>query len=204
MLKNSNLLDKTIMSQAFFDFIAQHMQLDPKEIAYIDRLLPIKTFPKGAFLLEEQSISRQFFFVIKGCVRLFYMVDGIEKSAFFYTENAFVSSYESFTKQIPAKHNFQATEETTVLVISDIHAYQLLEFSPKFDFLARVIMEEELVAYQDIVASFITLNPKQRYLKFLNHKGNLLNRLPQHYIASYLGISPESLSRIKKRIAPKS
>lgn len=192
------------MKQAFFDFIAQHIQLTLEERTYVEELLPIQTFPKGSFLLQEQSISRQFFFVIKGCVRLFYVVDGLEKSAFFYTENDFVSSYESFTKQSPSKHNFQATEETSVLVISDEHAYQLLAFSPKFDFLARVIMEEELIAYQDIVASFITLNPKQRYLKFLNRKGNLLNRLPQHYIASYLGVSPESLSRIKKRIAPKS
>lgn len=192
------------MKQTFFDFIAQHVQLTIEERAYIDQLLPIQTFSKGTFLLQEQSISKQFFFVIKGCVRLFYVVDGLEKSAFFYTENDFVSSYDSFTKQSPAKHNFQATEATTVLVISDEHAYQLLAFSPKFDFLARVIMEEELVAYQDIVASFITLNPKQRYLKFLNHKGNLLHRIPQHYIASYLGVSAESLSRIKKRIMPKS
>lgn len=192
------------MPQAFFDFITQHIQLSLKEKEYVSNLLPIKSFSKGAFLLQEQNISRQFFFIIKGCVRLFYIVDGVEKSAFFYTENDFVSSYESFTKQIPSKHNFQATEDTEVLIISDQHAFQLLEYSPKFDFLARVIMEEELIAYQEMVASFITLNPKQRYLKFLERKGNLLQRLPQHYIASYLGISPESLSRIKKRIAPKS
>lgn len=192
------------MKEAFFDFIAQHVQLSLKEKEYVNNLLPVKSFPKGAFLLQEQTISRQFFFLIKGCVRLFYIVDGIEKSAFFYTENDFVSSYESFTKQIPAKHNFQATEKTEVLLISDQHAFQLLEFSPKFDFLARVIMEEELIAYQEMVASFITLSPKQRYLNFLEHKGNLVQRLPQHYIASYLGISPESLSRIKKRLAPKS
>ena len=192
------------MAQPFFDFIARHVQLSPKEKAFVQELLPLKQYPKGSFLLQEQDVSTRFFFIVKGCVRLFYTVEGIEKSAFFYTENEFVSSYESFTRQTPAKHSFQTTEATEVLVISFDHAYQLLEFSPKFDFLARVIMEEELVVYQNMVASFITLSPEQRYLQFLEKKGDLLQRLPQHYIASYLGISAESLSRIKKRIFNKN
>ncbi|BDS11099.1 Crp/Fnr family transcriptional regulator [Aureispira anguillae] len=192
------------MKQAFFDFVQQHIQLDPKEMAFMDELLPIKTFSRGDFLLQQEAISKHFFFIIKGCIRLFYVVDGIEKSAFFYTENEFVSSYESFTKQAPAKHNFQATESTQVIVISADSAYKLLAYSPKFDFLARVIMEEELSTYQNMIAAFITLNPEQRYLQFLAQKGSLINRLPQHYIASYLGVSAESLSRIKKRIATKT
>jgi len=188
------------MAKAFFDFIAQHVQLSPEEKAFVEELLPTQQLPKGHLLLQEQRISTQFFFIIKGCIRLFYLVDGIEKSAFFYTENEFVSSYESFTKQVPAKHNFQTTEPTEVLVISQESAYKLLAYSPKFDFLARVIMEVELATYQNMVASFITLSPEQRYLQFLEQKGALQQRLPQHYIASYLGISAESLSRIKKRI----
>lgn len=83
-------------------------------------------------------------------------------------------------------------------------AQKLLEFSPQFDFLARVIMEEELIIYQKMVAAFITLNPEQRYLKFLEEKGDLFQRMPQHYIASYLGVSAESLSRIRKRVLEKS
>lgn len=191
------------MKQAFFQFIAKHVQLSPEEIAFVDQLLPVKTFPKKTFLLQQHDVSKHFFFILKGCIRLFYIVDGVEKSAFFYTENEFVSSYESFIRQAPAKHCFQATEKTEVVVISTEHAQQLLQYSPKFDFLARVIMEEELSVYQNMVASFITLNPEQRYQQFLKEKGNLLTRLPQHHIASYLGISAESLSRIKKRIGSK-
>ena len=115
----------------------------------------------------------------------------------------FVSSYESFTKQIPSKHNLQTIEESIIAIISFEIAYKLLELFPKFDFLARIMMEEELIVCQEIISSFVTKNAENRYLKLLEENNNLLQRIPQHQLATFIGITPETLSRIRKRIYSK-
>lgn len=192
------------MLQQFIDYLQNHISLNKKEVDFIYQTLNIIQIKRGDFILKEQQISKAFYFNLKGCVRLFYMVDGMEKTAFFYTQHQFISSYKSFVKQLPAEHNLQAIKDTQLVVISHENAYKLLAFSPKFEVLSRIMMEEELMIYQDIIASFITQNPEQRYLHFLKNYPQLVQNVAQHYIASYLGVSPESLSRIKKRIAKKA
>ena len=191
------------MIEQFIEYLNRHIQLDDNEKQLIKELLPIKIIKKHHFLLKEGDISKEFYFNLSGCIRLFYNVDGVDKSAFFFTENQFVSSYESYVKQVPSKNNLQAVEKTKVVVLDMTSAIKLLEKSSKFEFLARLMMEEELIVYQNLVFSYISLKPEERYENFLESNPALLNRLPQHYIASYLGVSPESLSRIKKRLTAK-
>lgn len=191
------------MIDQFIQFLNKHIELSDNEVQYVKGLLDLKTFKKKEYLLKEGEVSNEFYFNLEGCVRLYYNVNGEEKSAFFFSENQFVSSYESYVKQIPSKHNLQAIERTTVVVLDIKNAFKLLDYSPKFELLARLMMEEELIIYQTLVSSYITLSPEERYSNFIENNNVLLQRLPQHYIASYLGVSPESLSRIKKRIAGK-
>ncbi len=178
--------------------------MEDKEIALIRELIPIRMVKKDTLLLEEGKVSKEFYFILTGSARLFYLNDTVEKTAFFYFESQFVSSYESFTKQSPAKHNLQTCEDSTLAVISTETAHQLLNAFPKFESLARIMMEEELIIYQDIISSFITMNAEQRYLNLLNSNPLILQRIPQHQLATYLGVSPETLSRIRKRIALRS
>ena len=131
---------------------------------------------------------------------MFYTVNGSERTAFFYTENLFVSSYQSFTKQVPAQHSFQCVEDSELVVITHERAYEMLQRYPKFEILARIMMEEELILYQDIIATFITMSPEERYLNLLNTQPGLLQRIPQYHLATYIGVSPETLSRIRKRV----
>ncbi|WP_020532261.1 Crp/Fnr family transcriptional regulator [Flexithrix dorotheae] len=187
----------------FIAHIHKYIPLDERETEFLRSSVFIKSFKKGEYLLKEGQVSKEFFFNLKGCVRLFYVVNGEEKSSFFYTENNFISSYESFVHQTPAKHNFQCIEDCELVVITSESASQLLKYSPKFESLARIVMEEELVIYQNMVASYVTLNPEQRYQAFLAENGELMHRIPQHFIASYLGVNAESLSRIKKRLYEK-
>ena len=137
---------------------------------------------------------------MKGAVRLYYRVDGEEKSAFFYTENKFVSSFESFSKQIPSTQNFHCMEDCTLVEITAEAAFKLRQSNPKFSALAVMMMEEEMVIYQDIISYFVCLNAEQRYLKLLEANDVLFQRFPQHQIASFLGIKPETLSRIRKKL----
>lgn len=130
-----------------------------------------------------------------------YNVEGQEKTTFFFVENQFVSSYESFTKQKPSTHNLECVEPCELIVISQESAMKLLQFSPSFQELARIMMEDELSIYQSIVASFITLSPEERYLELIRNRPDLIQRIPQYQLATYLGVNAESLSRIKKRVA---
>lgn len=192
------------MIHELINYLQEHIELEEKEVVLFQELIPVRTVKKNTFLLEEGNVSKEFFFILKGGVRLFYLTDTIEKTAFFYFEKQFVSSYESFTKKIPAKHNLQTTEDTTIAVISAEAAYKLLNTHPKFEILARVMMEEELIIYQEIISSFVTMNAEQRYVGLLDSNPKILQRIPLHQLATYLGVSPETLSRIRKRITSKS
>jgi CRP-like cAMP-binding protein len=122
---------------------------------------------------------------------------------FFYSEHQFITVYESFIKGLPSKFYIECLESTTLAVFSYENEMKLLEQIPKLELLARLVMEEELSIYQEIIASLITLSPQERYNKLIKKDPKLVQRIPQYYLATYLGITPESLSRIRKRIKEK-
>jgi CRP-like cAMP-binding protein len=189
--------------QPLIDFFEKHLELSSEEKAYLKERIPVIAPHKDLTLLKEGDVSSEFYFIIKGGIRLFYNVGDVEKTAFFYFENKFVSSYESFTKQTPSKHNLQTIEDTTIAVFKHEVVYKLLELFPRFEFLGRIMMEEELIVCQDIIASFISLNAEERYLKLIDTNNELIQRIPQHQLAPYLGVTAETLSRIRKRISKK-
>lgn len=188
------------MITSLITYLEQYTSLTTEEKDYLNENIPVISLNKGHYLLSEGEVSTAFYFILEGGVRLFYRSGIEEKTAFFYFENMFVSSYESFTKQTPSKHNVQCIEPSQVAVISFEIAYKLLERFPKFEFLARIIMEEELIVCQEIISSFVTLNAEKRYLHLVESKSPLLQRIPQYQLATFLGVTPETLSRIRKRI----
>lgn len=188
------------MIGALIERLNEFLPLEEDEVAILEETIPVKNFPKGTILLDRGMVSQEFFFNIQGCVRMYYTVNGEEKTAFFYTENQFISSYQSFVHQLPANHSLECIEPCTVAVISREVAYQLLEQFPKFESLSRMAMEEELVTYQEIVASYIILSPEERYIRLLETQPELVTRVSQRTLAAYIGVTPESLSRIRKRI----
>lgn len=191
------------MLDNFIKHIGKNIQLNEEDIELLHAVLQIKHFKKKEFLLREGEISKAFFFNLQGLIRLFYLNDGEEKTAYFYPEKTFVSAYSSFVNQKPASLNLQAATEVVVVEISIAASEKLLHYSGKFDVMARIAMEEELINHQAIIASLLCLKPADRYLHLLNANPTLFQQIPQRFIASYLGVKPESLSRIKKRIFDK-
>ncbi len=189
------------MIETLIEFFENITPLTSEEKSTIRGELEIREVPRNTVLLNSGKVSTEFYFILKGCARLYYLAGIEEKTAFFYTENMFVSSYESFTRQIPAKHSIQVIEDSTLVVFNIESAQKLLEASPKFEMLARIMMEEEMSVYQDVISSFVTQNAEQRYESMLKEQPELLQRIPQHQIATFLGVTPETLSRIRKRIA---
>jgi len=177
--------------------------LEKKEINYLQHTIKKRNYQKKEIIFTEGEISDEIYFVIKGCVRLFYNVDGNDKTAFFYTEGQFICAGESYTFNVPAKESYQAIEQTILYIITTANVSELLAFSSKFEAIARIATENELISCQRMIASFITKTAEERYLELLNTQGELFQRAPQQYIASFLGVSPETLSRIKARVLKK-
>lgn len=192
------------MQDQLIAYFSAIMPLTAEEIAGIRESMCIRTFKKGTVLLKEGQIAKECYFVLKGCVRQYYVVEGEEKTANFFTENQWVVSVNSFMNKTPANHYFDCTAETTLVIGTEQKENDLYSQFPKFEKLARIALEKGFGEQQEIVATRVTDSPEQRYLQLLTDRPELVQSVPQYQLASYLGIKPESLSRIRKRIALKA
>lgn len=183
--------------------IKLYTSLNKQEIQLLKNSVHRKVYSKHELIFTEGVISNEIYFVTKGCVRLFYNVNGNDKTAFFYTEGQFICAGESYTFNIPAIENYQAVEETEIYVFTKSKIEFLMSIMPKIEVIARIATENELITCQKVIASFVTKSAEQRYIDLLNTQKDLFQRVPQQYIASFLGVSPETLSRIKARVLKK-
>jgi len=188
------------MKSKFIDYISNYVPLKEDEIQAIYSLIEIKTYKKGHLLLKEGMISHVSYFNLKGCVRLFYSINSEEKTTFFYTENKFITSLRSFIERKPSDHYLECIEDCTLLLIPYEVEKKLLKTFPKLESFARMILEQELGNYQEMLSSYIISSPEQRYLNLLKKDAELLQRVPLFQLASYIGVKAESLSRIRNRI----
>ncbi len=186
--------------QTLLKHINAYTPLNTKEIHLLKNAVQKKVYGRHEIIFTEGHVSNEIYFITKGCVRLFYNVDGNDKTAFFYTEGQFICAGESYTFNVPAIENYQAMEPTELFVFTKSRIEILLKESPKFEVLARIATENELITCQKVIASFVTKSAEERYIDLLNTQGELFQRVPQQHIASFLGVSPETLSRIKTRV----
>lgn len=167
----------------------------------IAELIYVKKFKKGTILLKPGNIPDSCYHVFKGCVRQYYLNDGEEKTAFFYTEDQSIIIGNPSTK--PVKYYLECVEDCTLSITTFENERELYRRYPQFETLCREGVEEELDKWKDVLATFMTTSPEERYLNLLENRPGLLDRVPQYQLASYLGVKPESLSRIRKRISVK-
>lgn len=170
-----------------------------KEWLALENAFSFRQIPKKFQLVEEGKIAREIYFINKGVLRLYYNNDGSEITGFIFTENLFASCYESFLRQAPSVQVMEALEDCELLVLTHAALQRLYADVPKMHILTRVVTEQRFINAQQILSSFILDTPEERYHKFAIQRPDLLQRIPQHIIASFLGITPVSLSRIRKR-----
>ncbi|MBL0913290.1 MAG: Crp/Fnr family transcriptional regulator [Bacteroidia bacterium] len=177
--------------------------LTPAEAEAIAVHLPVQDFKKGQVLLSEGQVPDVCYFVLKGCVRQYQLLDGEEKTTAFFTEDQAVADFSLYTQQLSSPHYWVCLEDCSLLAGRlDIEQEMYARF-PKLLQITRHMMEQDFGRTRDDFTAFILLSPEERYLNLLQKRPDLLQRAPQHQIASYLGITPESLSRIRKRISQK-
>lgn len=155
--------------------------------------------PSKAILLEEGKIAEKLYLIRKGCLRLFFYNEGKDITFQFFFEGDFVASFDSLYKRTPSLFYLESIEPTELTAIRREDFYNLINNNLSF----RQLYEEKLIdrfhAYQQLFLSRIKNTPQQRYEELLKEYPNIIQRVPQHYIASYLGITPVSLSRIRNR-----
>ena len=170
------------------------------EVNAIADNITVKSFKKGKVLLSEGSISKECYSVLKGCVRKYCIKNGEEKTTAFFTEGQAIASFTSYINQTPSNHYLVCAENCLLTVGTKEKEDEMCLKFPKLESIIRSEMEKNSGAFQEEYDSFITSSPEERYSNLIETRPELINRVPQHQIASYLGVTPESLSRIKKRI----
>ncbi|HOY06305.1 MAG TPA: Crp/Fnr family transcriptional regulator [Saprospiraceae bacterium] len=204
-MTHPNTLHKPIRTKAqqvLLDYIAPIARLSDAEIDFILQEIKIREYAKGKVLLREGQIGNICYFVLQGCVRQYYLVDGVEKTTAFFTEGMPVNSTFVFDDNA-SKFYLVCNEPCALIEGSPEDEKSFFEKMPKMESMNRVGVEMELQKSQDAFAEFVIANPETRYLNLMKTRPDLLDRVPQYQLASYLGITPESLSRIRKRIMEK-
>ena len=191
------------MQNLLFDFISNYISLTEEEKEAIIALDIFRSVKKGTVLLKEGQKTNEGYFVLKGCMRAYYIIDGEEKTTDFYTELEGVTPNCVVTKK-PSDYYIATTEDSIVSVSNPDMEAEIFEKFPKFETLCRILSEELLAKQQINFDDFKNSSPEQRYLNLLQKRPDLIQRVPQNQLASYLGIKPQSLSRLRARILEKN
>lgn len=164
-----------------------------------------KKFEVGECLIEEGSTKREMYFVIKGLVRTFKRSRGGEDevTVYLWWENQMLGSYDILFFNEPSQFYIQALERTEVLVIDYELLEKIISENPKLEVHRKFISQEVLRQFTKRIESFVLLSPEERYINFVKSNPQLINRISDKHIANIVGITPVSLSRIRKRISMK-
>lgn len=190
------------MQDILFDFISKYVTLTDDEKNAILALDIFHSVKKGTTLLKEGQKSNDNYFVLKGCLRKYYMIDGEEKTTAFFTEMEALTPHCVMTKT-PSEYYISCVEDAILLISTSDMETEINSKFPKFELMCRILSEERLGKQQIDFDEFKTSSPEQRYLNLLESRPDLIQRVPQHQLASFLGIKPQSLSRLRARILEK-
>lgn len=156
--------------------------------------------PAKTTLLQEGEVSKNAYFIKKGCLRIWFNNNGKDVTFQFFFENQGVSSIESFKSGQPSLFSIESIEPSTLLVISKSNLELMVKEIPGYQAFMQEHIFQRLNHYSKLFLSHIKNNPQERYLELLAESPHIIQRVPQHYIASYLGITPVSLSRIRNKV----
>jgi CRP-like cAMP-binding protein len=191
------------MENELFSFIEKYISLTQEEKNALLSLDLFHSVKKGTILLKEGQKSQESYFVLKGCIRVYYIIDGEEKTTAFYTEMEGLNPPCTINKT-PSEYYVSCLEDTILVIANDDMGVEINSKFPKFDTMCRILSEELLAKQQINFDEFKTSSPEQRYLNLIQKRPDLIQRVPQHQLASFLGIAPQSLSRLRARIMGKS
>lgn len=189
---------------SFRKLIEQFVKLTDEEWELMVPHLSEKVIKKNDYMIREGQVGKELGYVVQGDMRHFYTRNGEEKTTYFYFENALVGPYVSCVTMQPSQLSIEALTETRLLVFPYATMKSLYAQSHTWEKFGRVLAEYLAIGLEERMVGLLTLSPEERYVQLLeSNKKKILERIPQHLIANYLGVTPVSLSRIRNRILKK-
>lgn len=173
--------------------------MSPNEWNNFNHLFKEKEIPAKTLLLKEGEVSRTMFFIKKGCLRTWINNDGTEITTQFFFEDDSVSAFESFRTNQPSLYSIESIEPCILQTISQENFQHIIDNSLELKNKMEEHLFKRLIHSQKLLYSFLKNNPQKRYGELIEQYPHIIQRIPQHYIASYLGITAVSLSRIRNR-----
>ncbi|MDH3698788.1 MAG: Crp/Fnr family transcriptional regulator [Flavobacteriaceae bacterium] len=183
------------------ELVSQITALEDDEIALIESSFNPLYLAKGDFFLEAGKVNKHVGFLHKGLVRYFVYKDEEESTFEFTKEGEFIADYQSFNNKTKSLQNIQAIEACELLVIDYDSVQNFFNTTKNGNLIGRVIIEHRFDVIVNQLLAIYMQNHEDRYKRFLNQYSDLAQRIPQYLIASYVGVKPESLSRIRRRFA---
>jgi CRP-like cAMP-binding protein len=196
-------MDTATALEIFREHLRKYVDFNEAEWILFSQHLSFAKLKKKHCFAESGKVCNKVGFMVKGSVRYFHIKDGEDITGYFSFENEFLSSYKSYLTGLPGHVYIQALEDSLLITFTKNDMDEMLAdpmLAYKMERFGRLIAEQYLCCYEDRVTAFVTQTPEERYLELLNSGREILQRMPQHYVANYLGITPVSLSRIRKRI----
>ena len=188
------MFDELLKSiSVFVDFTTDEKRIFKNAFTY-------REVPKNFTIISEGEVAKELYFINNGLLRLYYNKEGDYITGYIFREHLFAGSYDSFISSSPSVQYLESLEASELLVLTKEKLENLYKTIPKVNILIRKIAEQRFINAQQILSSFILDSPEERYRKFEQVNGDLFLRIPHHIIASYLGFTPVSLSRIRKRL----
>lgn len=187
------------MFEVFAKYLQNQIQLSDAELEMIRSVCVERRLRKNQYLLQEGDVWRYNAFITKGCLRTYIVNDKLHEHILnFAIENYWTGDRESLLNGTPSRYNIDAIEDSELLLISKDDFAILMKKIPQFQDLVNLIIERSFVASQERISISISLNAEDKYACFMEKQSQIAVRVPQHMVASYLGITPETLSRIRK------
>ena len=173
------------------------------ELELVMKYFEAKNIKKKTILLKAGDTAQELYFIVSGCMRLYYEKDGADISAYFFTDLMFAGAYDSFVSRKPSRHSIETSEDCQILTISHKGWQQLFIDLPKMNGFVLKLIEERFISLHKLYTSLILDSPEERFINLQNERPDILQRIPQHQIATFLGVTPVSLSRIRNRLTKK-
>jgi CRP-like cAMP-binding protein len=183
--------------------VRDYITLSNRESEQVKELFIEEYFKKNEAILKEGDVCKKLYFLAKGLIRFSRIAEGEEKTYVFEAEGGFFCDMESFLQKIPSRNSITTLEPSTVLSITYDNLqvfYNEIQFGDRF---GRLTIEQVFLMMASHLIGFYSQTPQQRYVIFANNYGSFLQRIPQYYIASYIGVTPQTLCRIKKKLLGK-
>jgi len=188
------------MFESFAVYLTEKASLTPEDLKLVEAVTVAKKLRKRQYLLQQGDISHQNCFIAKGCLRLYRIgEDGNERILRFGIENWWMADYESYNSGQPSKCNIDALEDSELLLIEKNELDALYKAIPKLHNFRVMLEAKSFDASQNRILSIISETAEQRYETFIRSYPEIFNRVPLHMIASYLGVSRETLSRVRQQ-----